>query len=97
MKIFKWREQRAAMEYAARGWQALHVFPPSPFMKIPARHPSFKRANKWAHLFDQDYLRLLETSRKLGIASAIVEHFNQPGQHVDLCGKPLAKAMKAAE
>jgi hypothetical protein len=41
--------------------------------------------------------RLLKTARRLGVRKPRVDRRGELGQHVDLCGKPLERAMKECE
>lgn len=86
MKIFLQRELRQAYEYAAGGGQALHVCQSRGFVMSDAP-ACFRRSAQFAHLFDQDHARLLETARRLGVRDI----------HVDLCGKPLERAIDQAQ
>jgi len=52
----------------------------------------FKGRGEIAHLFDMDAARLTATARKLGVRVIRIERANTTRQHIDLCGKPLAKA-----
>jgi hypothetical protein len=92
MKQFEEDQVREAKAHAVAGGQALHLHT---FNDMG--HPLFKRYSVIAHLFDQNKERLVKTARKLGVRVIVVEHEGEPGQHIDLCGKPLerAKAMAA--
>jgi hypothetical protein len=59
------------------------------------RTPSRAR-RPWAHLFDQDADRCEATARRLGVRVVVVHGRGTEVQHVDLCGKPLARAMAEA-
>ena len=87
MKLFTTKELREAVKYASDGGQALHVHP---FTR--GGHKTFARYTKAAHLFDQDIDRLSRTALALGVRVIKVERKGQRMQHIDLCGKPLAKA-----
>jgi hypothetical protein len=54
----------------------------------------FKRYRTWAHLFDQNRVRLEETASGLGVRVIKVDRPGARGQHIDLCGRPLARAME---
>ena len=88
MKHF--RNVREAQQYALDGGQALHTYPA---LDIPTAPAVFKRHSTWAHLFDQDKARLTRTARGLGVRVVVVHRAGQRGQHVDLCGKPLERAL----
>ena len=62
--------------------------------KIPA---CFHRARKWAHLMDLNRERLVETAIRLGVKKIVVANEGLRGQHIDLCGAPLEKAIKECE
>lgn len=95
MKRFEHRQVREALAYAADGGQALHVWDPGP--DAAARYPKapavFLRNRPWAHLFDQNPDRLYRTAKRLGVRRVVVERRGGRGQHVDLCGKPLDRAL----
>lgn len=96
MKQFKAKEVRSALEHAAQGGQALHIFNEdgsmcSAFPKAPA---VFKRSYPWAHLFDQNLERLQETARRLGVKVIKVDRQGTMRQHIDLVAGPLERAMK---
>lgn len=90
MKLFQ--DVREAQAHAAAGGQALHVYTALP-MPAPA---VFKRHKQWGHLFDLDKARLVNTARRLGVRVIQVHHEGLKGQHIDLCGRPLAKAQEAS-
>ena len=95
MKLFAQREVREAIEHAAAGGQALHVFDGRIADALATVKPvpgCFRGRAEVAHLFDQDRARLAATVRRLGVRVVKVEREGQPGQHVDLCGGPLARA-----
>ena len=83
---------KAAEEYAAEGGQGLHVWDPGP-EGWPGAPACFQKTRPWAHLFDQDHERLVKTARALGVRVIHVERIGGVGQHIDLCGVPLSRAM----
>lgn len=87
MRTFEMREIREAKEYAKRGGQSLHLH------NLTAGHPLFRRYKTIAHLFDADKERLVKTAKALGVKVIKVERENEDGQHIDLCGRPLTKAL----
>lgn len=96
MKIFQQREIREAYAHAAAGGQALHVFSGA-FAYMQARTPNcFKGRRQIAHLFDQDHARLIATAQRLGVRVILVEHPGTYRQHIDLCGRPLDRAIEQA-
>jgi hypothetical protein len=93
--MFKQHEVREAVAYAAEGGQALHLHR---IIANRAKAPrcfvrAIDRGEEIAHLFDQDEARLRATVRELGVRVVVVERRGEPGQHVDLCGAPLKKAV----
>lgn len=83
----------AAKNHALSGGQALHLHR---FLtpRAPACFVREVNAGRHiAHLFDQDVDRLKKTARDLGVRVIVVERVGQPGQHIDLCGRPLARAV----
>ena len=93
MKLFKYREIREAYAYVREGGQALHVQPNSfAYKDIPI---CFKKSKQWGHLFDQDKERLVKTAKRLGVRVIKVENAgDEKRQHIDLCGKPLERAIE---
>lgn len=99
MRIFQFREIEQAYDHAASGGQALHLHKvivdydkaPSCFVAAVARGEDI------AHLFDQDAKRLYQTAKTLGVRIIVIEHRGRRGQHVDLCGAPLRRAIERAE
>lgn len=85
---------REAKAEAAAGGQGLHVYSAMP-TRFPSAPAVFKRHPEWAHLFDQDLERLVATARRLGVRVIKVDREGEPGQHIDLCGAPLARARQA--
>ena len=93
MKRFQTTKLMEALEYAAGGGQALHtcIVPPND-------GPScFRPGSRVAHLIDHDERRLLKTARRLGVRKVWIHRRGEPGQHVDLCGRPYVKALIEAE
>lgn len=93
MKIFYPRRLRDAYTYADSGGQCLHLMDHSGGC-YPNAPSCFKRAKRFAHLIDHDYDRLISTARRLGVRNVVVSRIGKRGQHVDLCGKPLERALK---
>lgn len=99
MRVFSCMEVHEAKDYAAQGGQAIHLHR---IISDPARAPqcfvrAVARGEYLAHLFDQDEERLITTARKLGIRVVMVERRGQPGQHVDIMGRPLQRALALCE
>jgi hypothetical protein len=91
VKLFQ--NVREALAWAAAGGQALHIYRAMP-EKYPRAPAVFRRYRTWAHLLDQDRVRLERTARGLGVRIIRVDRPGSPGQHIDLCGRPLARAME---
>ena len=96
MKRFGPREVREAMEFAEAGGQALHVWEPGAMFGDKAPRV-FKRYKVWAHLIDHDAERLTKTARALGVRVIVIGRPGRRGQHIDLCGQPLERALAQAE
>ena len=62
--------------------------------KVPA---CFARSETFAHLLDYDHDRLVATARRLGVRVIKVDRQGRRGQHIDLCGRPLERAISEAE
>lgn len=94
MIMFEWRELRQALDYAARGGQSLHlhrfIHPKAP----PCFRQAVARGEQIAHLFGQDKERLIATAKRLGVKVIVVERESTSKQHIDLCGKPLQRAIQ---
>jgi hypothetical protein len=104
MKMFFSREIRAAIEFAAQGGQALHVWNPPRNAKGECAWPGdkpvplcFRQRTAWGHLLDQNEDRLEFTARKLGVIRVCFHDELTPKQHVDLCGMPLGRAVVLCE
>ncbi len=98
MKKFSAFEVKAALDHADGGGVALHVWSPrQPTEGIPScfAHAALL-GNDWGHLIDRDHERLRNTARQCGVKRIVVKRKGQRGQHVDLCGKPLARAIAKA-
>lgn len=105
MKLFGAMEIQEAYDWSRAGGQALHVWYPcrgvaSLFWDASRAPGCFVREAKagraWAHLFDQDHERLIETARRLGVNVILVSNEGTHKQHVDLCGRPLERAVAEA-
>ena len=94
MKQFNSKQFREMASYVAQGGQALHVwFPKSSHYDAPACFNKTKE-NGWGHLLDGNKKRLERTAKKLGVKGVVVSQEGKRGQHVDLCGRPLRKAIQ---
>lgn len=83
-----------AMADAAAGGQALFTHMWSAGSEAPA---CFQGTRLIGKLFDQDVDRLKQTALQLGIKRICVHRKGGPGQHVDLVGSPLKKAIQEAQ
>ncbi|HUU31484.1 MAG TPA: hypothetical protein VMY69_05225 [Phycisphaerae bacterium] len=86
----------AAIGAANEGDQCRHTFLPMEEEREAAPR-CFQKEGLWAHLFDQDAERLRATAWRLGVRRVFIHRPCEPGQHVDLCGKPLGLAVLDAE
>jgi len=84
---------REALKDVAKGGQALHLWKARPY-SCPKAPACFKGKRLWGHLLDSDKKRLVATARALGVRVVCVHRPGEPRQHVDLCGKPLGRAIK---
>ncbi len=91
MKFFEWLEVEEAIAYALDGGEALHNNPIAKHM--PKAPGCFKRSANAAHLFDQDTKRLRATAKRLGVRVVYIDKEGTKHQHLDLCGKPLERAL----
>ena len=108
MKRFESRDIFKAYEFAEAGGQALHVMDaegpldvPAGTVDVNAQHHNppacFRRSKLWGHLIDMDRVRLVKTAIRLGVKVIVVGRHGRQGQHVDLCGKPLERAIEECE
>lgn len=92
---------RDAVAHAAEGGQALHTFQWVETSRAPGCFNRDIRAGKQiAHLIDHDLERLKKTARRLGVRVIAVDmdrRHRGEAQHIDLCGKPLEKAIAMCE
>ncbi len=96
MRVFQQREVREAKRFAAEGGQALHLMS-GRFAYLRADTPRiFQGLDIVGHLMDQNRERLERTARRLGVRVIKVERVGEPGQHIDLCRGPLARAIEEA-
>lgn len=101
ISLFDQRTNRAAvreaMDFADAGGIALHIWVPDNNML--QRAPTVFRINRnlWAHLIDMDAERLVKLARSFGVRVIKLEREGRRGQHIDLCGMPLQRAMAIAK
>jgi len=96
MKVFQHAEIKEAIEWARAGGVALHVWQPGGgWSGAPAIFQHEAAAGRpWGHLYDTDPERLRRTARRLGVRRIVIHVSARiPVPHVDLCGRPLAKAI----
>lgn len=96
MKYFKENQTMKAVKYALAGGQAVHVFS-ADSKRYPNAPRCFKKIRLWGHLLDQNMNRLIATGKKLGVRVIRVGHAGRKAQHIDLCGKPLERAIEQSE
>lgn len=94
MKLFQRNQIDEALEYASRGKQSLHIYPSLKRMNAPKM---FMRYSTWGHLLDQQPGRLRKTAKRLGVKIVKIHKPGTKSQHVDLCGRPLDRAIKLCE
>lgn len=98
MKLFEENELKDAIDHAREGGQALHLFN---WFQDPNAPACFNRATAQGkplgHLFDQDATRLDATAARLGVRKRVISRYGTPMQHIDLCGRPLERAVAEAE
>ncbi len=100
MRLFQHEEVREALEHADAGGQALHVWePPNDGRRSfwPGAPEYFLRHLLWAHMIDHDEERLIALAVNLGVRRVYVHRRGRRGQHVDLCGLELERALAACE
>lgn len=97
MKTFEQWELPAALAFAITGGQALHLMSGA-FAYMRTDTPAcFKGRSQLAHLFDQNKERLIATAKRFGVRVIRVEREGTERQHIDLCGKPLERALEFAK
>lgn len=85
------KDYRRALADAAQGKQALFLHVWYGDQKAPA---CFRGMNKIGKLFDQNKERLIATAKRFGVRVIKVDHDGDAYQHVDLIGRPLARAIE---
>lgn len=94
-KLFGETDIFEAYKFAETGGVALHVFGGA--AAYPGAPACFKRCSEAGHLFDRDIKRVKELAAIFGVCNVKVSHKGSSKQHVDLCGKPLKKAVEMCE
>ena len=82
-----------AMDFAASGGQALLIHP----WNLRTGPRCFHGARCLGKLLDQDAARLEATATRLGVRRIVICRRGQLGQHVDLVGIPLQRALPSAD
>ncbi len=83
---------KEAVDFALSGGQALCIHT----WGLHMGPRCFQGAPVIGKLMDQDAARLEATARRLGVRRVVICRRGRPGQHVDLVGHPLLKAMQTA-
>lgn len=96
MKQFDSADIFEAYKHVDAGGQALVVSNHSAEV-YPNAPKCFCRAKRFAHLIDNDKERLTATAKQFGVRRVVIGRRGRRGQHVDLCLKPLERAIEAAE
>jgi hypothetical protein len=95
MTAFAMGKLREAYAHADAGGQALHLMEHSGGL-YPNAPTCFRRTRRFAHLIDNNRERLVATARRLGVRRIVVSRDGKRGQHIDLCGRPLERAIAEA-
>jgi len=100
MKLFQTKQVTAAINYGASGGLVLHMMPPGFAKAFPGAPKALTEApgkpgrpGQFAHLICSDLEKLEKAARRLGVKNIVVHHLHGRGQHIDLFGKPLRKAI----
>jgi LDH2 family malate/lactate/ureidoglycolate dehydrogenase len=92
-----YRSLKAAIDHARSGGEAVYMHR----VLSPSDPESFLTAyandEYLGSLFDRDAERLARTANELGIGFARVHRPGTDGQHIRLCGTPLAYALMGCE
>ena len=103
LRLFGSRQVPEAIAYAEKAnGQALHVWKPPTNVQGKSVWPGgatpmcFQNCKTWGHLIDADADRLVATAERFGVRRVIVGRRGTRSQHIDLCGKPLQRAIMAA-
>lgn len=99
MRAFTTMQLEEAQAHAAAGGIALHLH--TIIVNRDKAPACFVRAvdrGEWiAHLFGQNEQELRTAALRLGVNVIVVERRGKPGQHIDLCGRPLRRALDLCE
>ena len=94
MKLYRRREELSiAMGEADSGMQSLFIHS---WVGGPEAPVCFRGLRMIGKLFDNDCVRLEQTAKRLGVKKIKIDRRGKAGQHVDLVGRPLQKAMQLA-
>ena len=94
MQLFKRRELRQALQYAAEGGQALFIHKWTGGDDSP-KH--FRYSQMIGKLFDHDKKRLIQAAYSLGIHIIKIDREDTEYQHIDLARTALERALMRAE
>lgn len=99
LRAFRTLELNDAYKFASEGGAALHLHNIIVnYQRAPKCFIRDVRAGKpIAHLFHADALVLNQLAKQLGVKVILIERPGQHGQHIDLCGAPLVKALALCE
>lgn len=92
IKPFYRKELNAALDYVAAGGQALIVHAWNGASTVGP----FGRPQIIGKLFDLDADRLAKTAERLGVRRIVLCRESTEKQHIDLVGRPLERAKRAA-
>jgi hypothetical protein len=93
MRLYHGNQVRKALEHASAGGQALLIMP---WNRDEGPKP-FRKAEMIGKLIDLNRERLVATARGLGVRVIKICRKGKPGQHIDLCGTPLDRAINEAQ
>lgn len=95
MKQFTEMDLQGAVACAKSGNQALHLFNVIPYSRKASK--CFQKKKTAGHLIDHNIGRLVQTAKSLGVRVIKVDRQGTDKQHIDLCGKPLERAILICE
>lgn len=99
MRAYTTMQVDEAVAYAAAGGVALHLHTIIVHRdRAPRCFVAAVDRGEWiAHLFGQNEHELRAIATQLGVRVIVVERRGKPGQHIDLCGRPLRRAIDLCE
>lgn len=95
-RIVQFEKLIDAIRHADADGIALHVWDAAPGA-FPDAPECFKHSSRWGHLMCKDRQKLLSLAYQLGVKCIKVGRDGRSGQHIDLCGQPLQRAIERAE